>query len=89
MEREQADNMNAVLELARRTLDQGLYFGSEHITRATDTEIEAFAKALTKDMRAVLRDIAYPKRGSAEETMTLQQFADRIQATWTTDALSD
>lgn len=36
----------ADIELARKILDQGLYFGSGHITRATDAELIAYAAAV-------------------------------------------
>ena len=38
-------------------------------------------------LRDILRQIAYPKRGTAEESATLQDFADMIQATYTVDSL--
>lgn len=38
-------------------------------------------------MRALLRAIAYPKRGTAEEQMTIQGAADQIQATFTLEQL--
>lgn len=38
-------------------------------------------------LRVILRQIAYPRRGTAEESMTLQGFADTIQATYTLEQL--
>lgn len=38
-------------------------------------------------LRDILRQIAYPKRGTAEEKMSLQEFADMIQQTYTLDQL--
>ena len=38
-------------------------------------------------LRDILRQIAYPKRGTAEESATLQDFADLIQSTFTLEQL--
>jgi len=38
-------------------------------------------------LRDLLRQIAYPKRGTSEEVMSLQEFADLIQQTYTLDQL--
>jgi hypothetical protein len=38
-------------------------------------------------LRDILRQIAYPKRGTEEESATLQGFADMIQATYTLEQL--
>lgn len=42
-------NNMQILDLAGKTLDQGLYFGKGRITRAIDSEIIAFAKQVELD----------------------------------------
>lgn len=41
--------MSRAIELARRHLNQGLYFGNGLITRAIDSELETFYKAARED----------------------------------------
>ena len=38
-------------------------------------------------LREILRQIAYPRRGTCEETMSLQDFAEHIKATYTIEQL--
>ena len=38
-------------------------------------------------LRDILRQIAYPKRGTSEESASLQNFADLIQQTYTIEQL--
>ena len=46
------------------------------------------AKADILEMAKLLESIAYPRRGSKEEQMTLQEFADLIADKFTEDDLS-
>lgn len=46
-----------VIDLARRTLDQGLYFGNGRITRAIDSELVKFAKSLTGPLEAEIVEL--------------------------------
>lgn len=50
-----------------------------HIGREAADEIER--------LRELLRMAAYPRRGTAEESMTLQEFADIVQSAYTIEQL--
>lgn len=83
-----------IIDLARKTLDKGLYFGDGHITRATDAEIITFAKEITQQItannerfKALLRQIGYPKRGTDEENMDIYDAAKLIQSNFSVDDL--
>lgn len=43
--------------------------------------------AENKQMREILRQIAYPKYGTGESSMDVQDFADAIQAIYTLEQL--
>ncbi len=55
---------DAILAIAGKKLDQGLYFGKGRVTRATDNELIDFARELLTTTRATpaadVRDAASP-----------------------------
>lgn len=60
------DNATIISE-ARKDLEQGLYFGNGHITRATDAELISFAKSIAfKTVMEVVAAIKAPA-GSTEK----------------------
>jgi hypothetical protein len=55
-----------ILDLVRKKLDQGLYFGKDHITRATDRELIDFAEALIAQEREACAKVCDERAEAAE-----------------------
>jgi hypothetical protein len=70
-----------ILDLARKTLDRGLYFGACHVTRAIDPELLAFARAILADTVADLNKLERNMRLAAVEfrdDQALHYYANQV-----------
>ena len=83
MKRKLSQYKNASPEAMAYRMSDAAKFYAFQDSRADILELAAEIQRL----RNILRQIAYPKRGTAEESSTLQEFADTIQATYTLEQL--
>lgn len=74
-----------ILGIGRQTLDKGLTW--QKVTRCTDSELIAFARAVAArevaERNDLLGAIAYPKRGTEEERLDIFEAAELVQAKFT------
>lgn len=79
------------LEEAETDRDNQLEHNQHMLKIAKANGFECLTDAIAAAMKAhaMLERIAYPRRGTKDESATLQQFADEIQAGWSLDILSN